>query len=114
MQANHAQKNALAVSENFKIRRIYDEKAEIWYFSVVDMISALIHQPGYQAARNYWKALKNRLKKKGGASSAIGRFYAAAESVLKQAGFHDQASGRVISGKTSVSYSRSDSTAIRR
>jgi hypothetical protein len=27
--------NALAVFENFKIRRVYDEKAEIWYFSVV-------------------------------------------------------------------------------
>jgi len=26
---------ALAVFENFKIRRVYDEKLEIWYFSVV-------------------------------------------------------------------------------
>jgi len=56
---------ALAVFENFKIRRIYDEKADIWYFSVVDIIAALIQQPDYQAARNYWKVLKNRLKKEG-------------------------------------------------
>lgn len=56
---------ALAVFENFKIRRVYDEKLEIWYFSVVDIIAALIQQPDYQAARNYWKVLKNRLKKEG-------------------------------------------------
>ncbi len=56
---------ALAVFENYKIRRIYDEKAEIWYFSVVDIIAALIQQPDYQATRNYWKVLKNRLKKEG-------------------------------------------------
>ena len=58
-------KSALAVFENFKIRRIYDEKAETWYFSVVDIIAALIQQPDYQAARKYWKVLKERLKKEG-------------------------------------------------
>ena len=36
----------------------YDEKSETWYFSVVDIIAALIQQPDYQAARNYWKVLK--------------------------------------------------------
>ncbi len=56
---------ALAVFENFKIRRIYDGNSETWYFSVVDIIAALILQPDYQAARNYWKVLKNRLKKDG-------------------------------------------------
>lgn len=56
---------ALAVFENFKIRRVYDEKSETWYFSVVDIIAALLQQRDYQAARNYWKVLKNRLKKEG-------------------------------------------------
>ena len=58
-----SQEQAMAVFENFKIRRQYDEKSEIWYFSVVDVLAALIQQPDYQAARNYWKVLKNRLKK---------------------------------------------------
>lgn len=60
--------NTLAVFENNKIRRHYDEDAEIWYFSVVDIIQVLIQQPDYQAARNYWKVLKNRLKKEGSES----------------------------------------------
>ena len=48
-----SKEQALAVFENFKIRRQYDEKSEIWYFSVVDIIAALIQQPDHQAARNY-------------------------------------------------------------
>ena len=59
---------ALAVFENYKIRRVYDEASETWYFSVVDIVAALIQQPDYQAARNYWKVLKNRLKKEGSQS----------------------------------------------
>jgi hypothetical protein len=34
--------NSLAVFENYNIRRIYDEESETWYFSVVDIIQALI------------------------------------------------------------------------
>ncbi len=58
-------KNDAAVFEDFKIRRVYDEKTETWLFSVVDIIQALTQQVAYQAARNYWKVLKNRLKKEG-------------------------------------------------
>jgi hypothetical protein len=57
--------NSLAVFENFKIRRMYDEQRETWYFSVVDIIAALIQQPDYQTARKYWNKLKERLKKEG-------------------------------------------------
>jgi hypothetical protein len=60
--------NALVVFEDYKIRRIYDEKTETWYFSVVDIIQVLIQQSTYQLARNYWKVLKNRLGKEGSQS----------------------------------------------
>jgi DNA-damage-inducible protein D len=57
-----------AFFETHAIRRIYDEKTEIWWFSVVDIIQVLNQQPDYQAARNYWKVLKNRLAKEGSES----------------------------------------------
>ncbi len=60
--------SALAVFENFKIRRTYDEQAQVWYFSVVDILAALIQQPDYQTARKYWNKLKERLKKEGSQS----------------------------------------------
>jgi DNA-damage-inducible protein D len=63
-----SKEQALAVFENFKIRRVYDEENETWYFSVVDIVAVLIQQPDYQVARNYWKVLKNRLKKEGSES----------------------------------------------
>lgn len=75
----------LAIFENFKIRRIYDGKKEKWYFSVVDIIQALIQQSDYQTARKYWNKLKERLKKEGNESvsnchqlkfeAADGKFY---------------------------------------
>jgi hypothetical protein len=59
---------SLAVFEGKQIRRHYNEQTETWYFSVVDILQVLIQQPDYQAARNYWKVLKNRLKKEGSES----------------------------------------------
>ena len=43
-------KDTLAVFENFKIRRLYNEKTETWLFSVVDIIQVLIQQSDYQTA----------------------------------------------------------------
>jgi len=57
--------NALAVFEDFKIRRVYDEEKELWYFSVVDVVAVLIQQRDYQVARKYWNKLKERLSKEG-------------------------------------------------
>ncbi len=59
---------SLTVFENYHIRRHYDEQTDIWYFSVVDIIQALIQQSDYQTARKYWNKLKERLKKEGSQS----------------------------------------------
>jgi hypothetical protein len=56
---------SLAVFEAFKIRRHYDEDIEKWYFSVVDIVAALIEQPDFQTARKYWNKLSERLKNEG-------------------------------------------------
>lgn len=54
-----------ALFEEREIRRLYDEKTEIWYFSVVDIIQVLTQQADYQTARKYWNKLKERLKNEG-------------------------------------------------
>ena len=54
-----------AIFEDHKIRRVYNEETEIWWFSVVDIIQILTQQPDYQGARKYWKVLKGRLDKEG-------------------------------------------------
>jgi len=56
---------SIAIFENFKIRRFFDEKVEIWYFSVIDIIAVLTDQLDYKKAKTYWTTLKNRLKNEG-------------------------------------------------
>jgi len=58
-------KKDLAIFEGHGIRRLYDEKSETWWFSIVDVIRVLTQQPDYKAAQNYWKVLKHRLNKEG-------------------------------------------------
>lgn len=61
-------KNDLILFENYKVRRLYDEETETWYFSVIDIVQILTQQPDFQAARNYWKVLKGRLGQEGSQS----------------------------------------------
>lgn len=61
-------KNDIAIFEEKEIRRVYDEEAETWFFSVVDIIQVLMEQPDFQTARKYWNKLKERLKKEGSES----------------------------------------------
>lgn len=51
-------KPELAIFEGKKIRRHWDNKAEKWYFSVVDIIAALTNSSNPQV---YWRVLKKRL-----------------------------------------------------
>jgi len=61
-------KNDLIIFEDYKIRRLYDEETQKWYFSLIDIIQVLTQQPDFQTARNYWKVVKNRLNKEGNQS----------------------------------------------
>lgn len=58
-------KNEVSLFEDYKVRKVYDEASETWYFSVVDIIQILIQQPNHQTSRKYWNKLKERLKKEG-------------------------------------------------
>lgn len=56
------QKQAIQIFEQRKVRTVWDDEAEKWYFSVVDVVGVLTDSPD---PNNYWKVLKNRLKKEG-------------------------------------------------
>ena len=55
------QKQSLKLFEERNVRTIWDDTQEKWYFSVVDVIAILTDSA---TPRNYWKVLKNRLKKR--------------------------------------------------
>lgn len=58
-------KETLKLFEDKKIRAVWDDEQEKWYFSIVDVIEVLTDSSDYQTARNYWKVLKNRLVNEG-------------------------------------------------
>ena len=60
---NHQQ--SLAIFEQFKIRKSFDEKSQKWFFSVIDVVAALTDQDDYKKAKSYWSTLKGRLEKEG-------------------------------------------------
>ena len=64
-------KDSIAQNPAFGERRIrtaWDADKEEWFFSIVDVVAVLTDQPDTDHARNYWKVLKNRLKKEGNES----------------------------------------------
>ena len=48
--------------EDKKIRTVWDDEEEKWYFSIVDVVAVLTDSENPQT---YWRVLKNRLKKEG-------------------------------------------------
>lgn len=58
-------KESLQLFEEKKVRTVWDDKEEKWYFSIVDVCGLLTEQPDTEHARNYWKVLKHRLVKEG-------------------------------------------------
>ena len=58
-------KQAIQLFQERKVRTVWDDEQEKWYFSIVDVVRILTDSSDYQTARNYWKVLKNRLKKEG-------------------------------------------------
>lgn len=61
-------KNDIKLFEQSKIRSVYDEEKDIWYFSIVDVLAILIEKD-YQNARKYWNKLSERLRNEGASES---------------------------------------------
>ena len=76
------QKDAIKIFESKKIRSLWDDEQEKWYFSVVDVVSILTESSD---GRKYWNKLKQRLLEEGNESvtnchqlklqSSDGKFY---------------------------------------
>ncbi len=55
-------KTSIKLFEDYKVRTSWDRDKETWYFSVVDIVGILSDSKN---PNNYWKVLKNRLRKEG-------------------------------------------------
>ena len=55
-------KQAIQLFQERKVRTVWDDEQEKWYFSIVDVCGVLTDSPN---PRNYWKVLKHRLVKEG-------------------------------------------------
>ena len=56
---------SLQLFEDQPIRSAWDEEAEEWYFSIVDVVGVLTEQPDARHASTYWAVLKKRLNEEG-------------------------------------------------
>ena len=59
---NMKQQEAIQLFEEKKVRTLWNQDEEKWYFSIVDTVSVLTDSPN---PRKYWSVLKTRLKKEG-------------------------------------------------
>ena len=59
-----SKKQRVKMFDENKVRHVWDEDAEKYWFSVIDAV-AVLTESDYQKARNYWKWLKNKLNTEG-------------------------------------------------
>lgn len=57
-----AKKEIIKLFEEKKVRTVWDDKEEKWYFSIVDVVAVLTDSADAQA---YWRKLKQRLRQEG-------------------------------------------------
>lgn len=55
-------KETLKLFEDKKVRTVWDDEQEKWYFSVIDVVAILTDSPD---PKRYWSVLKSRIKKEG-------------------------------------------------
>jgi len=59
------QKHKIQLFEDQKIRTVWDDEVEEWYFSIVDVCGVLTEQKTSRGASTYWAVLKSRLLEEG-------------------------------------------------
>jgi hypothetical protein len=58
-------KHLIQLFEDRKVRTVWDDELQKWFFSIVDVCHVLTDSKDYQTARKYWNKLKQRLKDEG-------------------------------------------------
>jgi len=58
-------KQLIQLFEDRKVRTVWDDELQKWFFSIVDVCHVLTDSKDYQTARKYWNKLKQRLKDEG-------------------------------------------------
>ena len=61
-------KQAIQLFNDSKIRTVWDDKEEKWYFSIIDVVGVLTESAD---PKRYWSVLKTRLKKEGAELTTI-------------------------------------------
>jgi hypothetical protein len=59
------QKHKIQIFEDKRVRTVWDDELEEWYFSIVDVCGVLTEQKTSRGASTYWAVLKNRLLEEG-------------------------------------------------
>ena len=57
--------DSLQLFETKKVRTIWDDEQEKWYFAIVDVVAVLTSSNDYNKSRKYWNKIKQRLKEEG-------------------------------------------------
>ena len=58
-------RESLQLFEEKKVRTVWDDDQEKWYFAIVDVVDVLVGSKDALTARKYWNKLKQRLKEEG-------------------------------------------------
>ena len=64
-QKKMTKKQAIQLFQERKVRTVWDDQEEKWYFSIVDVCGVLTDSKDALTARKYWNKLKQRLKDEG-------------------------------------------------
>lgn len=59
------QKHKIQLFEEWKVRTVWDDETQEWYFSIVDVCGVLTEQKSARSASTYWAVLKKRLTEEG-------------------------------------------------
>ncbi len=77
IRCDMTQQQALQLFEEKRVRTVWDDEQEKWYFSIVDVVAVLT---GSDRPRKYWSDLKKKLQQEGSeVSEKIGHFKMKAE-----------------------------------